>query len=263
MYTKDDLLEQLNDMPIDETGTILVHSSMKSIGDVKGGADTVLDAFIEYMEDGLLVFPTHTWATVSEENPVFDVKETASHIGILTELFRHRPGVVRSLHPTHSVAALGKNAEKFVAGQEKFDTPAARDSVWGKLLDRKAQILLVGVDFRRNTFIHGIEEWLDIPGRIVDDHVDFKVKQEDGEIISTPLRRHFPGFSEFYWKVEDLLAEKGAIEYAQLGDAKVYVCDTVLLHKYISQMLKMDPDIFSDDEPLSETFKEEFRKQAE
>lgn len=250
-------------MPIDETGTILVHSSMKSIGDVKGGTDTVLDAFIEFMEDGLLVFPTHTWGTLSEGNPVFDVKETASHIGILTELFRHRPGVVRSLHPTHSVAALGEDAEEFVAGQEKYDTPAARDSVWGKLLDRKAKILLVGVDFRRNTFIHGIEEWLDIPGRIVDDHIDFKVRREDGVVIPTPLRRHYSDFSEYYWKVEDLMVEKGAFEYAQLGDAKVYVCDTVLLHKYISQMLKTDQELFSDNEPLSEAFKEAFRKQAE
>ena len=47
-------------MNIDQNGTIIVHSSMKSIGEVEGGADTVLDAFSEYMKDGLLVFPTHT-----------------------------------------------------------------------------------------------------------------------------------------------------------------------------------------------------------
>lgn len=41
-YTKLDLLQDLADM--DLTGqTILIHSSMKSIGPVDGGADTVLD----------------------------------------------------------------------------------------------------------------------------------------------------------------------------------------------------------------------------
>lgn len=249
-------------MPVDSEGTIIVHSSMKSIGEVDGGADTVLDAFSEFMQDGLLVFPTHTWDTINEENPKFYVDETPSHIGILTELFRQRPNVVRSWHPTHSVAALGEDAEEFTKGDERFDTPIARGSAWGKLLDREAKILLVGIDLRRNTYIHGIEEWMDIPGRIKDEHIDLKAVLSDGTEIDIPLRKHVPGISEHYWKVEELLAEKGAIEYAQFGDAKVLVCDAVLLHKYISLMLEIDPEIFSDNEPLTEEFIEKFKNAA-
>ncbi len=247
-------------MNIDQTGTIIVHSSMKSIGNVKDGADTVLDAFTEFMEEGLLVFPTHTWSTVGADNPKFYVDETPSHIGILTELFRNRPGVIRSLHPTHSVGALGVDAEEFTAGNEQFDTPAARGSSWGKLLDRHAKILLVGVDLRRNTYIHGIEEWSDIPGRLHDEPQALVTVLPDGSEIEVPSLRHTSGISERYWKVEDLLAEKGAIEYAEFGDAKVYVCDAVLLDKYITQMLEIDPTIFSDNEPLTEEFVEAFRK---
>jgi aminoglycoside 3-N-acetyltransferase len=44
--------------------------------------------------------------------------------------------------------------------------PYARESSWGKLLDQKAAILLIGVDLRRFTYIHGVEEWLDIPARL-------------------------------------------------------------------------------------------------
>ena len=55
MYTKDDLMRGLKEMNIDPRGTLLVHSSMKAIGPVEGGADTVLDALSEYMRDGLLV----------------------------------------------------------------------------------------------------------------------------------------------------------------------------------------------------------------
>src|SRR5699024_2708495 len=139
---KEDLIKQLETMNIDSKGTIIIHSSMKSIGEVEGQADTVLDAFSEFMKDGLLVFPTHTWAHINEEQPKFYVEETPTNIGILTELFRKRPDVVRSLHPTHSVAALGNGAEEFVAGDEQFDTPIARGSSWGKLLDREAKILL-------------------------------------------------------------------------------------------------------------------------
>lgn len=129
MYTKEDLLKQLEDMKIDKKGTLLVHSSMKSIGQVDGGADTVLDVFSQYMKDGLLVLPTHTWAYINKNNPRFYVDKSPSCVGILTELFRKRPGVVRSLRPTHSVAALGKDAKEFVAGDEKCDTPCSRNSV--------------------------------------------------------------------------------------------------------------------------------------
>lgn len=61
MYTKEDLKEYLKAMGLTGKETILVHSSMKSIGEVEGRADTVLDALIEYFKDGLLLLPTHTW----------------------------------------------------------------------------------------------------------------------------------------------------------------------------------------------------------
>lgn len=258
MYTEENLLTQLENMNIDRNGTIIVHSSMKSIGNVDGGADTVLDALSTFMKDGLLVFPTHTWEKVNKDNPKFYV-DTPSHIGILTEKFRKRPHVIRSLHPTHSVAALGKDAESFTEGNERFDTPCARGSSWGKLLDRQAKILLVGVDLRRNTFIHGIEEWMDIPGRVTETHEQLITVLADGTEISVPSRRHFGlDWSAHYWKVEGVLAEKGAIEYGKLGDATVLICDAVKLTDYITKMLKIDPDLFSDNEPLSQEFIERF-----
>lgn len=260
MFTKQDLLKQLKEMPIDEKGTIIVHSSMKSIGDIEGGAETVLDAFTEFMKDGLLVFPTHTWATMNEENPVFSVNDTPSHVGILTEIFRKRPGVLRSYHPTHSVGALGDDADDFINRDEQFNTPAARESVWGKLLDRQAKILLVGVDLKRNTFIHGIEEWLDIPDRMNEQPQDLVSVLPDGTEIPSPQIRHISGISNNYWKVEEWLANKGAIEYTQFGDAKVLVCDTVQLAEYITEMLKIDPALFSDGEPLTEEQIEAFNK---
>ena len=106
-YTKADLKHDLAAMGLTGNETILIHSSMKSIGPVEGGADTVLDAWMEFFAEGLLLLPTHTWRFINEENRVFDVRRSPCCVGILPELFRHRPGVVRSLHPTHSMAAYG------------------------------------------------------------------------------------------------------------------------------------------------------------
>src|SRR5690625_4890509 len=123
MYTKEDLKNDLKRLGINQYGTLKVNSSYKSIGQVDGGPETVLDSLSEYMEEGLLGLPAHTWAHVNQENPTFHVDQSETNVGILTEMFRKRDGVIRSLHPTHSVAALGKDAKAFTEGDEKLDTP--------------------------------------------------------------------------------------------------------------------------------------------
>lgn len=251
MYTKESLMQQLEQLGLDRQGTLLMHSSMKSLGEVEGGADTVLDAVSDYMEDGLLVLPTHTWSTINADNPMFHVENSVCCVGILPELFRKRPGVVRSWHPTHSVVALGRDAEAFTKDDHLFDTPCARGSAWGKLLDRKATILLVGVDLKRNTFIHGVEEWVDIPGRMTDEHEMLYTVLPDGSQISVPSRRHsgLP-WSEHFWKIDEILVREGAMRKGQLGDAVVRVCDAAKTSEVITELLKDNPDLFSDNEPF-------------
>ena len=99
---------------------------------------------------------------------IFDPMTEPSCVGILTNLFMKRPGVFRSLHPTHSIAAFGKGAEDYIQGEEKVDTPCHRNGCWGKLYDLGAKILFVGCTLRSNTILHGVEEWNQIPMRLTD-----------------------------------------------------------------------------------------------
>lgn len=158
---------------------------------------------------------------------------------------------MRSLHPTHSVAALGRDAIEFTGDDHRFDTPCARGSSWGKLLDRKATILLIGVDLKRNTFIHGVEEWVDIPGRMTDDHEMLYTVLSDETEISVPSRRHCGlSWSEHFWKVDHVLENRGAMYKSSLGDAIVSVCDAAAVAEIITEMLLANPDLFSDNNPL-------------
>ncbi|AEV29333.1 aminoglycoside N3'-acetyltransferase [Sphaerochaeta pleomorpha str. Grapes] len=245
MYTKENLLENLRQLGINPKGTILVHASYKSIGEVENGADTVIEALIDYMHEGLLVFPSHTWATVDANNPVYSVNESPACIGIIPELARKKPGGFRSGHPTHSVVAFGKDAKTFVQDDEHFDTPCARASAWGKLLDRDATILLVGVGLNRDTFIHGIEEWLDLPERLTKEKEMLTSILADGTAVTVPSRRHIGHPSENFPKVQDYLFEKHILHNGTFGDAKVLYHSTQELYDALEPLLEKNPALFS------------------
>lgn len=256
MHTKETLLRDIGDMGINPQGTLLIHSSMKAIGPVEGGADAVLDAWSEYMKDGLLIFPTHTWRQIGKETLTFDSRTLPSCVGILPELFRRRPGVVRSLHPTHSVAVLGKGAAEFTAGEETRTTPCPRDGCWGKLLDCDAEILFLGCTLRSNTFLHGVEEWEGIPDRLAPNIQPITVIGPQGEEYHVDMHRHnclaCDDVSENYIKMEPVFAKCGAIRYGRFGDAKCVVGSARKMREATVRLLKREPNLFVTADPVPE-----------
>lgn len=243
-HTREELSMDLEGFGIPRNATLLIHSSCKSIGPVVGGANTVLDVLQDYFEPGLLIFPTHTWDRVNPENPVFSVADTACCTGILPELFRKRPNVVRSGHPTHSVAACGIDAQAFTADDVRFDTPCARGSSWGKLLDRDAVVMLLGVTFIRNTFIHGVEEYLDIPGRLTDGHTMYYSVQPDGAKIEVPSRRHTGHPSDMFDRILPSCLEKEIVHRGFFGDAPILWFRARELAAEVAWRLFLEPHLF-------------------
>jgi len=250
LHTKETLKTQLANMGLHPTDTVLVHSSMRSIGDVEGRADGVLNALMEYFILGLLIFPTLTYASIQPESPLFEVDDTPSCVGILSEKFRRRADVLRSWHPTHSVAAYGKDAAEYIAGHEQFHIPCDRQSPWGKLIDRYAKILFIGTGTHCNTLLHGIEYWVQVPNCTYPLPQPLKVKTPDGRIIDVPTNRHQGQHWRFYDKPEALLIEQGAVTVGKFGDATCHVADAVKVYEIIARLLQADPYLFTDDRPL-------------
>lgn len=248
MYTKNNIIDYIINLGIKPTDTLLIHSSMKSIGEVEGRADTVLDAFMKYMEEGLLIFPTHTWAQINNQYNIFKPETEPSCVGILSNLFFKRPNVVRSWHPTHSVAAYGKDAAEYVSGEERWDTPCPRGGCWGRLYDRKAKILFLGCSLKRNTFLHSVEEWNNIPNRLADTHENLKILTPNGDIIDRPMRRHHSSVgdvSQNYDKMLEPFLYKGIAKKGYIGDAESVLCDVAGMADLTTSFLRRNPDFFA------------------
>ncbi len=244
MHTKSSLIQQLRGM-LPSTATVLMHSSCKSLGPLQNGADTLLDALCDYFSDGLVVLPTHTWATVSTKQPIYDVLESPVCVGILPELFRKRPGVHRSWHPTHSVAAWGADAEAFVRGDERCLTPCARESAWGRLYDRDAWALMVGVELNRMTFFHSVEEWANVPQRVDMEHPKrLVIVPPEGPRIIDNFFPHCADSSQLFPKAEDALLRAGAMVKTRLGDAVVRLVSCRKSADVVMDILAEDPFFF-------------------
>ena len=245
----DSLTEDFKNLGIKHDDNVLIHSSMKSIGEVEGGADTVLDVFIAYLsERGNIALPAHSWWAINDKNNIFDPVNEPSCVGILPEIFRKRIGVLRSLHPTHSISIIGKDKEYFVKDEHLINTPCGRKGCWGKLLDMDFKIIFLGCSTKSNTFLHGVEEWCDVPGRITDGEQDLKIIMPDGTVFDRPMRRHWDrngrGISENYDRIQPYLEERGLVVKGKFGNADCIVERAKDIYDVAAELLKENINFF-------------------
>ncbi len=223
--------EQLERAEIGRGDTVMVHSSLKRIGETEGRAEGLIDAMRDYLSEGLLLFPTLTWKYVNRNSPVYDARTTVPCVGALSSVAAFYAGGVRSTHPTDSMVAFGKRAEAYVAGEEKMRTPTPADGCWGRLYEERAKLLLAGVGLDRNTYIHSVEERANVPDRLSEDEVPFVSFDRFGGRHEQPCRINFskatPDVSVYFPKFASVLEQNGAIHKAKLGMADTIVCDAV------------------------------------
>ena len=258
MVTKNDIKDFLKSIGIKQNDNVTIHCSLRSIGEIEGGADGLIDAFCEYLSDGLFIVPTHTWDSVVRETPYYDVRTTEPCIGTLPKVAAFRPEAVRSLHPTHSVTVFGKDAAEFVKGEERSASPAPADGCLSRLYELGGKVLLIGVGHERNTYLHAVDERWNLPDRLNPDPFVITIKDYDGnEITSPPFRTHYCAasdrcVSEYYPNYKQALEYTGAVTYSQLGNALVYVCDARKMTDTIQKIWeKADRDLCISDEPIA------------
>ena len=259
MYTKSDLLSQLEALRIPRDRVVLMHSSLRLIGQIEGGAKTLLDALIEYFtaEGGLFCVPTHTWANLSKDI-VLDVCDPHTCLGAFSDFALADGRGVRSENPTHSMVVFGdlEKAEAFVEGEIDVISGTAPESCYGKIYQMGGYVLLVGVSHARNTYLHAVDEMLGVPNRLTDGTREVKIKRASGEVVTRCIRGHHCSFtndiSARFPQFETAFRYHGAITDGRLGDAPVQACDARIMKQVMETIFaRADRDPLSDEAALS------------
>ena len=263
MYDKQTILGQLSEMNAPQGGVVLVHTSMRAVGPVEGGAEGLLDALIEYFtaEDGLLCIPTHTWkARPNPENIRLDLKANETCIGILPTIAAGDPRGCRTAHPTHSMAVFGRKERvvEYTEGEDCRTTPASPLGCYGKLYTLGGKILLIGVGHNSDTYLHSVEEMLDVPNRLSVEPRELFVRYRTGEIVTRRVHSHraegIRDVSAHYPKYEPAFRLHGAITDGWIGNAPTQLCDARKMHDVLALVRERSggTELLADDAPLDE-----------
>ncbi len=188
-------------------GVLLVHSSLRALGPAAGGPREVIAGLREALgPGGTLLLPALSYAAVTPEQPLFDVRTTPSCVGIIPETFRRMPGVLRSLHPTHSVCAAGPLAAELLGAHLSDSTPCGPCSPFHLMPEVGGQILMLGCGLRPNTSMHAVEE-LVVPPYLFGPKLRYTLVRQDGTPLTRDYLAHgFLGWKQRYDRVRGLLS---------------------------------------------------------
>ncbi|WP_273333314.1 AAC(3) family N-acetyltransferase [Dictyoglomus turgidum] len=242
---KEDIVGKIRGQGIKEGDIMLVHSSLRSFGYVEGGAETVIDALLESVgEEGTVIVPTITAkSTDSPENPpIFDVNNTPCWTGIIPETFRKRKEAKRSLHPTHSAAAIGGLRDLIIEGHEFSESPCDKNSPYYKNAERNGYIMLIGVDQNSNTSIHSCEEIVGVPYHLQEEFTQVYITGYDGEKILVRNRLHnWNKPPTDFNKIESLLLEKSIMKIFHIGNSTIRLIKASQMFDMLIDILTKNP----------------------
>ncbi len=192
------ILEDVKFMGLQRGDTVLLHSSLDSLGlNFIHAGKLVLDGILDVLgPEGTLAVPAYTikgtmYETCKDKHYMFDRLTIPKDLGIIPVLLLRKPGVARSMHPTHSIAAIGKHAVDLTCDHHLGDLAFGDQSPWGKLARLGGKILGIGVNLGPNTFHHHVEDMMGdafpVPVKIRKAY-HVKVKQDDGTVTEVPVR---------------------------------------------------------------------------
>jgi aminoglycoside 3-N-acetyltransferase len=232
-YDAKALLDALRRAGIQEGDQLMLHASFDDRYGFRGSAVDAVDVFQAAVgSTGTLYMVSLPYTSSTLEylraDPLFDPKRTPSRMGLLSEIFRRRPGVLRSCHPTHPVLGLGPAAESVLSGHELCAYPCGPGSPFERLLHAGAKVAFFNVSLSNLTYFHYLEHLVapQLPFPIYSAQpVPARLVMANGDVRSIPvytftpecIRRRRPEW------LQKWMRDEGLVDYRRLGASELTV----------------------------------------
>ncbi len=253
MISVKELAEALSQLGVARGEKIGAHSSLNAF--VVGHRTRELieeqaRVFIDGLEatvgpGGLIIMPTFTYCFEgSRSGGVYHPEKTRSKTGYVTEVFRREDDVVRSLQPTHSVAAWGDGAREIIADHENRNA-LGLDSPFHRLAQQGGKIVFVGTDFTTCSLIHVAETVAGAPyiRKFRWEHAGWSpnalVEADDGTVEKVPLEE-VPGCSRNFEVLRGPMERAPSFRTAPLGSSAVTVFEANDLINVVGAEMRRD-----------------------
>ena len=229
------------------TGSVVfVHSSLDGLNINFLGFKILSILLIIVGTGGTLLFPTSHLRGRAEDflkkGVLFDVNHSPTKMGIIPEFARRHKNAYRSLHPTHSVVAIGKYAKELISSHSESIHPCDRKSPYYKMIKYNPIIIGLGVSTSILTFVHCVEDVLgdEFPVKVRTNEV-FKcqVLDYDGEkqIIETTATNWRHNFGNNVRFIRNTISKKIARDFTVKG-AKFFTAKGSLLYNEMEYLAR-------------------------
>lgn len=232
--SKEELEEKINALNLG--GDVMLHTSMLNIGKLQGGAKFIVQKLIDKIDlsENTLLVPAlpfqGSFKKYLERKPLFDVRNAPVAMGAINEYIALLPGARRSMHPTHSVVALGAGAEEYTSTHHLDKTPFGEHSPYYKLIKHRTKVVLFGATLNNLTVIHAVEDLL---GELNPFNVYDKKRyaadciDKDGKHLTVYTTCHAPllGMRRDASFLYDDMVRQGVMEVVPLGEAELCTID--------------------------------------
>ena len=225
----EEIVRALRDTGIQKGDTVKVYSRLftlgvpSGVGSVAEVPDLYLRALQEVLgREGTLVVPTYTTSFGRFGKP-FVLEESPSEMGKFSEHVRTRPGALRSLHPIHSVAALGPKASLLTKDHPRWNV--GHDTIWERLRRERARVVTLGLPARQcMTVVHHIESLVCAPyvyHKILRGEVMAGGERVGHDFVMSVRYLRF-GIAWDLTRLENVLLQEGHLKKTPLGEDAVW-----------------------------------------
>jgi len=238
------VLTQLQQM--DLSRDLIVHGSISNIGKLDQPVTALVESWLASLDLGrqTVLVPALPYNTTMKEyldsEPSFDVRSARNAMGAISTIIMTKPGALRSVHPTHSVVALGSRAADYTYNHHQDLTPFGPASPFWKLTKHRGQILMIGVGLNSVTCFHVYEDLLgeQLPFPVyLAESFDVPCIDANGNAITVSTRCHNPRQSVIRdcERARPWLEAAGAIQSVKLGESELSVIDA---YKFTQTLLE-------------------------